>query len=85
MSEDYSNYPKSITELKSDKTQQANDWTPRDVLIDMLRKIDNGEVKPNILAICFREDADTPRISLSSPDPLITTGMLAHIIGSRIC
>lgn len=37
MTDDFANHPKSITEIKSDRSNSAKDWTPRDVLIDVLR------------------------------------------------
>lgn len=43
MDDDYSNFPKSITEIKSDKDDDANVWTIRDTLIAALRDYDAGE------------------------------------------
>jgi hypothetical protein len=45
----FANYPKSVMELRSEKSDAAADWTPRDVLIDVLRSIDQGKVKPEAL------------------------------------
>lgn len=42
---DYSKHPPTINEIKSDKTDNGSDWTPRDVLISLLRDIDSGKVK----------------------------------------
>ena len=38
----FANYPVSITELRSERTGRAKDWTVRDMLIDALRDIDAG-------------------------------------------
>lgn len=51
MTDDYSNYPKSITEAKADKTGSARDWTVRDALIHALRLVDSGEFQANRCAI----------------------------------
>lgn len=81
MSDDFKNYPKSVTEIKSDKSNKASDWKPRDVLIDMLRMIDSGEISPSVLIVCYRdEDNGTitkPGFRVASPDPLATLGVLA--------
>ena len=38
----FKDHPKSLGEVRSDRSQKASDWTPRDALIDVLRQIDNG-------------------------------------------
>ncbi len=40
---DYSSHPPTINEIRSDKTQNGSDWTPRDALIALLRDIDSGK------------------------------------------
>ncbi len=47
----FADYPRSIAELRSDKTGSGADWTPRDALIAMLRDIDSGVFKPSALVI----------------------------------
>jgi hypothetical protein len=85
MTEDYSNYPKSVSELKSDRTENASDWTPRDVLLCALRAIDSGEIKPTVLAVSYRQEHRAPEMIISSPDPLVTIGMLQSNITSVVC
>lgn len=84
MSDDFKNYPKSITEIKSDKSNKASDWTPRDALIDVLRMIDSGELVATSLIVCYREDSEEggiakPGFRVSSPNPLLTLGMLSYV------
>lgn len=43
--DNFANAPASITEIRSDKTGKAEDWTPRDALIATLRAVDSGELK----------------------------------------
>jgi hypothetical protein len=43
MVESFENYPKTISEHKSDKTRSPLDWTVRDALVSMLRMIDAGQ------------------------------------------
>lgn len=51
MTDDYSNHPPSITEIKSDKTRDGSKWTPRDALIALLRDIDSGKASPDAMII----------------------------------
>ena len=43
--------PITITAARSRKSGNGNDWTPRDALIDVLREIDGGKLKPTDLFI----------------------------------
>jgi len=40
---DYSDHPRSVSEIRSDRSNKGSDWTPRDLLIALLRDIDSGE------------------------------------------
>lgn len=51
MTQDFKDHPKSFTELRSEREDDAKIWTPRDVLIAMLRRIDSGEAKPDVLVV----------------------------------
>lgn len=55
--ESFANYPASITERKSDNDPEgASVWTPRDLLIRMLRRIDSGEIEPSTLVLCWEDE-----------------------------
>lgn len=41
----------TIAELRSDRTDDARLWAPRDALIEVLRLIDSGEIDPDCLLI----------------------------------
>lgn len=56
--ESFSNYPRSLNEMRSRKSGNAADWAPRDALIQMLRDIDNGIIAPDALVVSFREKLD---------------------------
>ena len=49
--QDFSKLPVSISELKSRKSEFAKDQTPRNALIELLRKIDAGEIDPRLIVI----------------------------------
>ncbi len=87
--QDFSNYPKSITEIKSDKSNKAYDATPRDNLIDMLRSIDSKEINPDALVIIWREPIKGVNDyanghCVASPDGHATIGMVTEFL-HRYC
>ena len=47
--ENFKDYPQTIGEIRSNKTDSAGDWSPRDALIDMLRRIDSGVNIPSLV------------------------------------
>lgn len=49
--ETFADAPKSISELRSDRSEWARDWSPRDTLIKLLREIDSGEVRVDFIVI----------------------------------
>lgn len=79
---DYANHPPTINEIKSDKTGSGADWTPRDVLIALLRDIDSGNVKLSavfIAGLCpgDHQDAVRPFFACAAANPIEALGMLA--------
>lgn len=62
MTDDFSNYPKSIGDIRSDKSGAAKDWSPRDALIWVLREIDSGNLDASdvIIITRTREQARNP-------------------------
>lgn len=52
--DDFSNAPKSITELRADRSGRAKDMTVRDTVICFLRDLDSGALgNVDFVAICF--------------------------------
>lgn len=78
--DDFKDHPRSVAEIRSDRSMNAKDWTPRDALISVLRDIDSGAVDPDALIVVYRRrDADGANLThfrLASPDPHVTVGML---------
>lgn len=82
-SEDFADYPTSVSEAKGCQSFNATDWVPRDALINMLRDIDDGTIKP-IAAIAIICDEDEngvigTRFSNAGPNLITTLGMLSQI------
>lgn len=56
--DDFSQHPKSITEIKSDQSDPniaGSIWKPRDALIDVLRNMDQGNIKTDALIVIWLE------------------------------
>lgn len=77
MLDDFSNYPPTIGEVRSDRTHLASDWAPRDALIALLRDIDSGKVDVDALVIAYRYN-ERKRTSFlaATPDGVTTLGLL---------
>lgn len=82
--------PVSLTAERAKRTNNAADWTPRDVIIEILEMIDKDEIKPEGLIVCFYEKA-TPqgitdvRYSNACPNIIMATGLLhraIHLLGA---
>lgn len=76
----FSTYPKSLSAVRADRSDAAGDWTPKDVLIDLLRQIDKGEINPDAMIVVFRDmKMDGERatgLSNCGKDGYVTLGML---------
>jgi len=56
VSDSFTNWPKSIGEIRAEKEGDGSVWAPRDALIAMLRKIDSGEISPKSLVVCWADE-----------------------------
>lgn len=59
--DDFSAAPMSIGELRARKSGKGADWTPRDALVDTLRRIDQGEISPDGLVVVFGKNTPEGR------------------------
>ena len=81
--ENFAGHPRSVTEIRSDKSQNAADWSPRDVLINLLRQIDEGKADPTALVVAWGNiEGDTvdTHYAASSPNGLVTLGVVARVM-----
>lgn len=81
----YANHPLSVGDIRSERSNDAKDWSPRDVLIDTLRRIDRGEVAPAALVVVMKHESDGGRMSstetvTSSPSEDVKTALLARAL-----
>lgn len=82
----FAEYPVSITTHKATMNCDAALWTPRDALIDMLRRIDRGEIVPRalIIAVDF-EDSNGDgcmTYNIASPNFLTSVGLAGRVFYS---
>lgn len=87
--QNFANMPVSLAEVRSDRSQSARDWSPRDALIAALRDLDSGKIKPEAMVIVYREEGSDAhskcaRFYAASPDPHITLGMMRAIEGQMV-
>jgi len=69
--EDFSQHPKTIGEIRAEKTENAKDWRPRDALIDLLRQIDNGLEIKNMVIVYETETEYCDKSAVDSLDKSI--------------
>lgn len=82
MEEDFSMHPPTLGEARADKTENAADWAPRDVLVRLLRAIDSGELKPDAIVVCYRGLVGGEEMTgwtSASPSALMSLGILARV------
>lgn len=88
MTDDFSQAPQSIAELRAEREEDGTKWSPRDVLIAVLRKIDSGE-NVDMLVVCWRTRHENGRQSghffQSMQDPLASLGLLQNTIYKMQC
>jgi hypothetical protein len=82
--ENFADYPESIADRRSDLSNSCTDWSPRDALINMLRDIDSGKIKTDVICICYRKEHDdgtapTTSFCISSKDGHVTIGVV-HVV-----
>jgi len=58
---DFTKEPVSLGEIRAGKSNNSEDISPREMLINILRMIDNGELKPDkmIAVMSLKDSTDT--------------------------
>lgn len=79
--DNFANAPPSITELRSDRTKKATDWTPRDCLVSILRDVDSGKLTIEQIAVVIIEKDDDEKIkdSISVAGPYTTFALIGML------
>lgn len=77
---DFSNHPKSIGEIRSTLEHDGSKWSPRDVLIELLRDMDAGKIAVAGIFVAWGEKGDNGSVSThfaaASPNRWEALGLL---------
>lgn len=76
---DFSDIPQSISEIRASKERNGSLWTARDALIDTLRCIDKGEAAPAEMFIAYH-DKNTGETRY-----VAAAGSMKEIVGTVHC
>jgi hypothetical protein len=80
---DFGDHPVSLAELKAERSHDATTWTPRDVLLKMLRDIDSGKCNPDLLVVAYSEVVNGKRSGhfwQATPCGLLSLGLMQSTI-----
>ena len=72
----FADAPVSLAEVRSHKTRSGSDWTPRDLLIKMLRDHDSGEVVLSALVVSW-DGPTTSGYYSACPNGVTAMGLFA--------
>ena len=77
----FRNYPQTIGEIRADRSDKASDWTPRDALICLLRRIDSGvDVKELVVSYVSIDDDEPTTHFLAIQDRNASLGLVARVM-----
>lgn len=81
MTDDYTNEPISLGEHKVKSTNSSMDIQPRELLINILRKIDSGELKPEkMIAVMTVKDSGDINVFTSQTRPYESVGLAMEVL-----
>lgn len=79
----FAGFPQSISELRADQKDDGALWSPRDALIDVLRSLDEGKIKPATLIVMWSEEDDDHEATSyrnASKSTLKSIGLMARVL-----
>lgn len=56
--QDFSEYPELLASHRAWKLNSGREWTPRDVLLELLKDIDSGKIDPQALVVGYAKKTD---------------------------
>jgi hypothetical protein len=80
---DFSDHPFSLAETKAERDLDGKAWTPRDVLLKLLRDIDSGKCNPDLLVVAYSEVVDGERMGhfwQATPCGMLSLGLMQSTI-----
>jgi len=83
-SANFAGQPQTIGELRAERSSSAADWSPRDVLVSMLRDIDSGKLKVSDLVIAYRVPVENRGhktwVDCAVKDPMVALGLAGRAV-----
>lgn len=79
MTDNFAETPLSVAELRAEKFGACDAWSPRDVLIDVLRKLDRKEIGPQTLVVSWidvKNGKEFGHFRMAGPSALYAIGLL---------
>lgn len=81
MSDDYRDEPISLGERRAEKTNSSMDISPREMLVNILRQIDDGTLKPEkMIAVMTVTDGDETHVFSSQTKTWEMSGLAMEVI-----
>jgi len=71
--------PQTLGEVRAGRSRNAQDWTPRDLLVKLLREHDSGECKLEAVVVSFRTETQEGFWS-ATPDRTTALGLAAALM-----
>lgn len=69
-----SDQPTSLAEYRA-SVYGTSGWTPRDMLVYLMRRIDAGEIEPDHMVVCYGSDK-THGVQAAGPSIMTAIGLL---------
>lgn len=86
---DFSGHPVSLGERRAEREMDCSKWSPRDLLISMLREIDSGEIQPDAMIVAYRLPEGGGNFlnmtCFSAPDADVALGILMRAQNRMMC
>ena len=67
--ENFSNIPQTLGERRADKKPDCQEWSARDLLINLLRRIDEGTLQITDIVVAFSAENDKGGYYRAGPNP----------------
>jgi hypothetical protein len=74
----FADHPKTVSELRSEKSGDASDWTARDLLVHLLREIDSGTLVPGDMVVIF-DSTEGLGYQAAAKDAITVVGLIETV------
>jgi hypothetical protein len=85
--ENFKDFPTILGDVRSDISGMGADWSPRDLLLTMLKELDAGEISADTLVVgwCYNDKNNVPQVCSrsASKDPMRAIAVFSVINNRR--